>query len=175
MTQRERVLSLIVGGVFLLLVNLFLIRFFLTNHRRLRSELASSSDRLEQLTLLQSDRGVWEQRDAWITANQPKATNLGLAGPELLKEVEELAKKHSILLKRAPNAVDLPINMPEYTAVRVNVEAVSGWDNLVEFMREAQKPTNFLVFESIKMEKDPNDETKMQIKPLRIAKWYAPK
>ena len=101
MTQREKVLSMIVGGVFLLLLNLFLFKFFLTNHRRLSSDLASSKDRLEQLSLLQSDRAVWEQRNAWISANQPKVDSVDLAGSELLKYVTETAKRHSLLLTPA--------------------------------------------------------------------------
>lgn len=174
MTQREKVLSMIVGGVFLLLINLFLIRFFLTNHRRLSGDLASSKQQLEELSLLQSDREIWEQRDAWITANQPRIENMGRVGYELLDSVTELAKKHSVLLSNPQNPIDRPVNKPEYTAIRLNVEAVSDWGNLVDFMRELQGPANFIVFESIKMEKDAKDPTKMQVKPLRISKWYAP-
>ena len=174
MTRREKVLSMIVGGVFLLLLNLFLLKFFLANHRRLSGELAASKAQLEELALLQTDREVWEQRDAWITANQPQTKELARAGTELLNSVEQLAKKHSILLTRPTNAVERPINKPEYSAVSVNFEAVSDWGNLVDFMRELQAPANFQVFESIKMEKDPKEPTKMQVKPMRIAKWYAP-
>lgn len=173
MSQREKILSLIVGGIFVLLLNLFLLKFFLTNHRRLRGDLAANQTRLEQLELLQADRPLWEQRDAWVKSNLQRLENPDAEGVKLLEEVKDIARKHSVLVTPPSRALDITLRKPEYAAVRVNLEATSGWENLIDFLAEMQGPGKFVVFENLNLKKDAKDLTKMHAK-LKVAKWYAP-
>ncbi len=174
MSQREKILSMIVGGVVLLLVNLFLFKFFLTNHGRLRGDLAANKLKMEQLALLQADRPLWEQRDGWVSGNLQRLENPDAAGAKLLEEVKDVARKHTVLVTPQPNAIDRIVRKPEYAAIRVNVEATSTWGGLIDFLAEMQGPGKFAVFESINLRKDSNDLTKMHA-TLKIARWYAPK
>lgn len=174
MTQREKTLAMIVGGVFALLLNVFLIKFFLSNYNGLRGDLAANKTKLEQLEILQADRALWEQRDAWVTANLQRLENPDAAGVKLLEEVKDTARKHSVLVTPQQRAIDITLRKPEYAAVRVNVESTSSWEGLIDFLAEMQGPGKFTVFESLNLKKDAKDLTKMHAK-LRIARWYAPK
>jgi hypothetical protein len=173
MTKREKVLSLIVGGVFVVLLNLFLLSFFMRNHGRLQSDLEVKKRSLEGLEVLQADRVLWQERDAWLKGNLPRLEDPESAGVKLLEEVKDVARKHTVLVTPQQRAIDLVVRKPDYAAVRVNVDATSSWGGLVDFLAGMQGPGKFVVFEKLNLKKDSTDLTKMRA-DLRVAKWYAP-
>lgn len=172
MSARERTLVTIVSVIVVVLVNLLLFRFFFSHRARLGAELISRQSELEALQALFSEKQLWEQRGAWLEANQPKLVQEGAAGVQLLDTVKALAQKHSILLENP--VIGNPDRRPHCTSVLVSIETKSPWPALVAFLHELQKPEEFMVFEWANVQKDSADQTQMRGK-FKVAKWYAPK
>ena len=170
MTQRERMLTTIVGSVLLLVVNLFLINFFLKNQRRLSTELTTKTAKLAGMQTLFAEQRLWEERSQWIAAKQPKLTNPTGAGVELLDQVKSIAQKHEVLVKEP--VIDRPVDRKQYSAVAVNLDTTSTYASLVAFLREIQGPDQFVVLENAKLERDTTDKTQMHGR-FKIARWFA--
>src|SRR4030095_3328257 len=98
MNKRERFLAMIVAGFLAVLINAVLINFFLKNHRRLNEELARKSNDLRTMQMLFAEKPLWEQSDAWLTAHQPRMTNEARAGSDLLGQMQDVAKKYTVLI-----------------------------------------------------------------------------
>lgn len=178
LSQREKVLATIVGSVLALLLNVFVIRFFITHHRTLKDDLAKKQSTLAAMQVLVADRAVWDQRDAYLKKTQPPLKDEGVAGGELLQEVQDLARKHNVVQSdqaidpvgpTRPGGITLP-----YTSVPVRLTCRVPWRSLVLFLHELQNPSKFLVVETADLSKDTQDATQMT-GVLKIARWYAPK
>ena len=171
MNARERTLAMIVGSIAAILINLLLFKFFFGHRQRLTDELNAKKAEIEALQVLYSEKEMWEQRGAWVEANQPKLAQESNAGVQLHDRVQELAKKHVVLLE-AP-VLGAAERRPNQTAVPFTFETKSPWPALIAFLHEAQSPEAFTVFESANIQKDPGDATQMRGK-FKIARWYAP-
>jgi uncharacterized protein HemX len=99
MSSRERTLALIVGVILAIFINLLLVKFFLGHRQRLTEELSAKKSEMEALQVLFSEKEMWEQRGAWLETKQPKLTQESNAGVQLHDRVQELAKKHVVLLE----------------------------------------------------------------------------
>ena len=171
MNSREKILAAIVGGIVFLLTNVFLIDYFVKNHRRLRQEATDKALQLQVTQTLLSERDFWKQRAAWIQANQPRLTNERGASVELLGRVKEVADKHKVLV--SGQELGEPKRGPHYISAEIkNVEAKCTWENLIAFLVEMQKPEEFIVFENANIEVDKENKTEFKA-TFRIAKWYA--
>ena len=172
MTQRERTLAMLVGGILFVFVNLFLVKYFVNQHRQLRADLAAKAITLDTMHTLLAERDLWLQRAHWLGEKQPPLTNSDGAAVALLEAAKEIAKKHSITLENSVlGKVD---NKPHYSAVSVNFDTKSKWQDLVAFLREMQAPEQFIVFENANLQKDSGDQTQMRGR-FKLAKWFAPK
>ena len=172
LTPREKVLATIVGVAVGLVLNLILINFFLKNNRRLHEDLAGKTADLATKKILLAEKAMWEERDHWLQSKLPKLTNEGGAGVQLLDQVKELAKKHTVLVENP--AIGSPDRRPQAIAVSVNIETKSAWPALIAFLRDLQGPEQFVVFESANIQKDSGDATQMRGR-FRVARWFAPK
>ena len=174
LTRRERTLATLVGGTVLVVLNLFLLNFFLKNQRALKEDFAAKESQLEVMQSLFGERELWEQRDAWVQAHQPKLTGETQAGAgnKLLNEVLAVAKQHTVGIENQQlGAVE---KRPHATAVLVTLETKSTWPALVAFLRDMQGAEKFVVFEMANMQVDAADKTQMRGR-FRIARWFAPK
>jgi Type II secretion system (T2SS), protein M subtype b len=172
LSPREKVLAGVVGGIVGLFISIFLISYFFRNHAALKSDLETKQATLQALQGLLTDAPLWQERDAWLNAHQPKLDNQDRATVRLLDEVDEVAKKHVVTITQPQHG--LAVHKPEYTGVTVSVEAKADWKNLVDFLYELQGPEKFIVCENADLQIDPADKTRMEAK-LMVAKWYAPK
>jgi len=119
------------------------------------------------------ERAMWEERDAWITAKQPKLTvSDDVAGGQLLNYVKDVAKKNAVQINS--QSLRLPTNQPEYHSISVDMEVTATWPSLIGFLRELQGPEQFIVFESANLKVDDKDATQMRA-AFRVAKWFAPR
>lgn len=171
LSQREKVLSAIVGGAVLIFLNLFLINYFLKNNNSLRASLANKQAQLSALQTVLRDAPMWQQRSDWLKANQPRLDNAESASVQLIEQITATARKHTILLD-SPQPTQA-VHNPDYTSVPVKIGAKGAWENMVDFLYELQGPEKFIVLESATLTKDPQDQTQMQAS-LSIAKWYTP-
>ena len=172
MTAREKKLVWVVGGVLALMVNFMLVEFFVKNRRQLQEDLRKKTSQLTLDRQTLQERETWEQRSAWMTEHQARLTNESTAGVALLDALKEVAQKNTVLIE-AP-AIGTPEKRPYCIAVPVNFETKSSWAGLCGFLREAQQPEQFLVFEKAVLQVDPADNTRMHA-TFRVAKWFAPK
>lgn len=171
MTARERTLAMIVGLSVFAFANMFLIQFFLRNHRQLRSDLTSRTAMLATMQTLLTERDLWVKRDQWLAEKQPKLANRDRAAEELRNMVKDVATKHGIVLENT--VLGTAETKPHHVAVNVNFETRSKWQDLVAFIQELQSPEQFVVFESANFTADPGDKTQMRGR-FKVARWYAP-
>lgn len=172
MSPRERVLAIIVGSAAFLFLNFLVIDYFLQNQSRLKADLARGTATLSTMQLQLASKGMWEARDAWLTAKQPVLGAEDSAKVKLLDQVKEVAKQHSVQL--IDNQLGTVGNTAEYTSITVNLQTLSNWASLIAFMHALQGPEQFIVFEKAALKVDEKDDTKMRGE-FKIAKWYAPK
>lgn len=171
MSFRERVLFGVVAGTVFLMVNLFGVSGFFKRQSVLKAEIVSKRSALESAQRLVSERGLWEQRDAWLKQAQPTLTNQGSAGVELLDHIKEVAKNHSVnVLNPALGSLD---QSPVRKAISVSFETKSPWPALIEFLHELQQPDRFLVLEKAGLEIDPGDATQIR-GTFKASRWYKP-
>ncbi len=170
MNQRERNLALAAGGVLFLLVNFFLWSALFGMSGNAREEYATeSSARTEQKIYLEEEQ-TWQKRADWLKKNQPRLDNPAEAS-SLLTQVKQMAQKYNVQVE---NPQIGPVeNTPSHQSVSATFETKSGWEPLVHFLYDAQKPQAFTVFETVNLLVDASDPTVMRGR-FRIAKWFAP-
>ena len=174
LSSREKTLSILVGAVAFLLVTFFVSDYFLKNKAKLDAGLTERRRVLRKVEGLRAEKTLYEQRDAWLREKQPKLVNEERAGGELLDQVKELAKKHSVLLenpviRQVVRKAELP-----YVSIGIEIETKSPWAALIAFLGELQTPEQFIALDSANLKIDGADPTQMRGK-FKIARWYAPK
>jgi len=171
MNQRERTLSLIVGGVVFALLNLFLWNWVLGAIGRSRTELAQARLMRKEQVVFMKERDLWTQREQWLQQHQPAFNGAGEASTLLEQQLKPVAAKYNILLENPQ--IGSGETTPSHQTVWASVDTKSDWQSLVHFLYDVQQPEAFIVFESANMAVDPQDQTKMKGK-FKIARWFAP-
>ncbi len=170
MNQRERILALAVAGILFLLINLAIWNALLGMSAGARDEYASqSAARAEQKVYL-TEEEMWRQRADWLEKKQPKSSNPAEAS-SLLTQVKEIAGRYNVQIE---NPQIGPVeNTPSHRSVSATFETKSGWEPLVHFLYDSQKPESFIVFENVNLMVNASDPTVMEGR-FKIAKWFAP-
>jgi Tfp pilus assembly protein PilO len=172
LSSREKLLATVVGAVVLVLLNLFVISFFIKNHRRLSSELVSKTAELRAMQSLLADKAMWAEREAWLKQAQPKLEGEGKARTDLLDDIKKIARQANVqLLKQEFGSLE---RKPQYVSVPVSIEAKATKEAVRDFLVAMQDIDRFIVFEHAKLQFDTEDKTLMGCE-FRIAKWFAPK
>ena len=171
MSSREKMLSLIVGGTVVVLLNLLLVNAFAHRNTALRQELAERKTEWTAMQALLEQEQEWSQKDGALTGKQPKLTNENAAGVELLNVVSGLAKEHGVLIDN--QVFGGVAKSAAYKSVPVSLDTHSTWPALIQFLYALQKPDQFIVCEAANIQVDPGDPTKM-LGHFKIARWYAP-
>ncbi len=170
MNQRERILSLIVAGALIVLLNLIIWNWLFGALGRARAELATrQAARAEQAVYIK-ERDLWTKRDQWLTQRQPVLKNAAEAST-LLDQLKEIAGKYNILIENP--AIGSGETTPNHQTVFASIETKSPWPQLVHFLYDVQQPESFVVFESVNLMIDSSDRTMMRGK-FKIARWFAP-
>lgn len=170
MNQRERMLTLVIGGILFLLLNLFIWSTLFGMSSGARADYAAERTARAQQQVYLEEEKVWENRAEWLKKKQPRLTNPAEAS-SLLTQVKEIANKHNVQMENPQiGAVE---NTPSHQSVSATFETKSDWGSIVHFLYDVQKPENFTVFEMLNLMVDPTDPTVMQGR-FKIAKWFAP-
>jgi hypothetical protein len=169
MNQRERILALGVGGVLFLLINLAIWSALLGWSHNLRTSWKEqSSARAEQKAYL-DDYETWNRRAEWLKKNQPTLTNPAEAST-LLTQLQQIAGKYKVQIDNPQ--IGSVEKTPTHQSVSATIETKSGWEPLVHFLYDAQRPEAFIAFESVNLMIDSSDQTVMR-GHFKIAKWFA--
>jgi hypothetical protein len=170
MNQRERMMTLVISAILFLLLNLFLWRLVLGGISNSRRDLASrKSTRAEQVIYMR-ERELWAKRQQWIEKTQPEMKGPEEA-PNLLEQVKQVADKYTVRIENP--AIGSGETTPQHQTAFASIETTSHWPDLVHFLYDVQQPDAFIVFESVNLAVDNNDNTMMRGK-FKIAKWFAP-
>lgn len=172
LSQREKVLSYIVGGTVLVIVNFFVLDYFRETWDTLRRDTMTKSAQLRTMKALLAEAPHWAKEDAELRATQPRLENEATAGFQLLNQVQQAASADGVTVEQP--AIGSVERKPTYTAVSVTLETKSTWKAVVLFLSKLQAPGQFIVVETGELQIDQNDNTQMRGR-FRIAKWYATK
>jgi len=170
MNRRERVLSLIVAGTIVILLNLALWNWLFAALRRARADLAQRRAARAESAIYIKERSLWEKRDQWLRQHQPALKSAAEAST-LLDEIKQIAGKDNILIENP--AIGSGESTPQHQTVFASIETKSPWPPLVHFLYDVQQPDGFVVFESVNLAIDSSDPTQMRGK-FKIARWFAP-
>jgi len=170
MNPRERRLAFAVAGVLFLFVNFFIWNALLGMSADARTQYADRrTERAAQEVYLAEEK-MWKQRADWVKKNQTSSTNPA-EGSSLLTRVKEIAGRYNVQVE---NPQIGPVeNTSSHQSISATFETKSGWEPLVHFLYDTQRPEAFNVFENVSLMVDANDPTVMEGR-FKIAKWFAP-
>ena len=170
MNQRERIMTLGVAAVLLLLINVFIWKWIFGTIGNSRRELTSRKATRAEQTVYMKERDVWAKRDQWLQTTQPIPKGAEEAST-LLDQLKQIGGKYNILIENP--AIGSGETTPTHHAVFASIETSSHWPDLVHFLYDVQQPDAFIVFESVNLAVDGSDATMMRGK-FKIARWFAP-
>ena len=170
MSQRERLMTLVVSGILFLLINLFVWRLVLGSIGNSRRELAERKLTRAEQVIYMKEKDLWAKREQWLEKTQPVMKGAEEAS-NLLDQLKQVAGKYNVLVENP--AIGAGENTPTHQTVFASIETSSHWPDLVHFLYDVQQPDAFLVFESVNLVIDSNDATMMRGK-FKIAHWFAP-
>ena len=170
LTPRERLLIYLIAGILFALGNLALLSSLQNRHTRLKSDLARQQSEINLMHALLAESESCAARQAWLSANQPRMTNPEQSGVKLLDEIKEAARANEVLLESSE--LGNLETQAAYRSVSVQFNAKCSWPNLVKFLHAMQKPDRFIVFETVNLQIDPGNASRMA-GTFKIAKWYA--
>jgi hypothetical protein len=170
LNQRERFLALGVGGVLFLLINWIIWSTLLGMSAELRDTYAREKSARKEQTVYLAEYPMWLHRADWLKKHQLGLTNPAEAS-SLLTQIQQIAGKYKVQIDNPQ--IGSVENNPTHQAVPVTIETKSAWPPLVHFLYDVQKPDAFIVFESVNLMVDSNDQTVMRGR-FKIAKWFAP-
>ena len=170
MNPRERLLSLIVAGIVVVLLNLWILSWIFGVLGVARKELATRKATMAEQALYVKERDLWMKRDEWMRQHQPTLKNPAEASA-LLDQLKEVAEKYNILVENPQ--IGPGETTPYHQTVFASIETKSPWPPLLHFLYDVQRPDAFIVFENVNLAIDGSDPTMMRGK-LKIARWFAP-
>jgi len=171
LSPRERILAFVVGGIAFAFAAFFLVNLFLDTRTQLRAQLRSKTAQLRAMRALAAQEALWNKREAWLLAKQPKLDNQDSAGVQLLGQIKDAAKKCQVLLDHPE--IGSPDQHGDYVSVSVGLETSSSWPAMLDFLHEFQAPEKFIVIEGANLKIDDQDHTRMR-GHFKIARWFAP-
>ena len=172
MNKREKFLLTITAVVIGVLVNFYLIKFFLSSRTDLTRQLAMTQGKIETLKKRETERELWAKRDAWLNEKLPVLGDSDVASKALRESILEIAKKHGVILE-APSP-GTPINAPGHISLGVKFDAKAPWEAMFNFLYELQGPEKFMAIENCEIKVNREDKTQLRAS-LTIARWYAAK
>lgn len=159
MSSRERSLAILVGALVVSIATYLLFETFVRHHRTLKGQITARQFELNAQKSLSAERGLWEQRKAWLEQNMKALENPARAGGDLENQIMEIAKPLSVLVEQPTR--DVPRTVGGFQEVQFRFHTRSKWDNLISFLYEVQSPNNFLFFRTCKISIDKSDKTQM--------------
>jgi type II secretory pathway component PulM len=168
--KEQKLLFLLIGALFVLL-NVVGLQAFLNRQRLLQSNIAQLHLQLDEHRSILADQDYWEDRGAWLDANQPFDDVSTIEDDTKFTEFVEISAKNSGLEYTRRGGGPLPprgsiAEVYDASTVKGPMEAVVKW------LSELQKPREFRVIKQLRIkstEKPPD-----VICDVEVARWYRP-
>lgn len=172
LSASERRLVSIVAALFFVLLNVVVVKYFISTRAQLVQQSVQKTELCASLRLLNESSALWEERAQWLQKTQPKLEVEQVEGNALLTLLKESASKNGVSLSKQQLASAR--NDSVSLAVPVECELKASWKNLCGFLADLQAPEKFVVIQQSRLRIDPTDATQM-LCTLTVAKWFAPK
>jgi len=170
LSQREKTLAVIVGGIVFIFFTGLLISLLGDWTHQLHISIQSKELQLRAMRKLTAQEGLWKRKNAWLESKQPKLENQDNAGLLLLNQIRDAAVKNQVALDHP--AIDSLDFRGDYVSVSVQLETRSSWSSMLAFLHDLQSPERFVVIESSELKIDDRDHTQMHGQ-FKIAKWHS--
>ena len=170
MSKREKAMATVVGVVLAVVLNFFLVKFFVGKLREFNLQQTVAGSGIDFLKKQETERALWSERDAWLNNNMGVVGDPQVASRQLSEAIRDSARKHTVTLE-VPNA-GVPGKQAAYTSLPLRIEAKAEWKSMFEFISDLQAPGNFHVFEQLELRVDPADKTKLRAS-MTLAKWFS--
>ncbi len=170
MNQRERILALSIAGILFLLLNWALWSTLLGMSADARGDWASRYGARKEQQVYLGEYDMWTRRAEWIKKRQPILSNPAEAS-SLLTQIQQIAGKYSVQIENPQ--IGSTENAQTHQSVSTSIETKSGWEGVVHFLYDLQKPDSFIACENVNLLIDSSDPTVMRGR-FKIAKWFAP-
>jgi type II secretory pathway component PulM len=170
LTAKERKLLFFLLGAIFLLLNVVGLRAFLDRQQLLASSIMQLRVQLDEDRVILADRVYWEERRAWLEANQPvDDVNTVEDDTKFTEFIETSAKNHGLEYTRRGGGPMPPrgsiAEVYDSSTVKGPVEAVVKW------LSELQKPKDFRVIKELRVKSGEPPEI---ICDVVVARWYRP-
>ncbi len=123
MSQRERLLTIIIGSVVVLVLNVVLIKFFLDKLAESKVAQAQADAKMAKFRLLEGERDKWAKRDAWLSAQLVPMDDKDVVNKTQKEYLQGLAQKDDVMLGNFTPGVPAPSfgtqGPPPYKALSV--------------------------------------------------------
>ncbi len=168
-TSEKRLVS-IVAVLVVLLVNIVVLKFFVSTRTQLTQQSTQKKALSESLEALVESAPLWASRAQWMQKVQPKLESEAAEGNALLNQLKESASKHGVVLSK--QQLLSAKNEPGVVAVPVQFELKGSWKGLCTFLQDLQAPERFIVVQQSRIRVDAADATQM-LCDFTVAKWFA--
>jgi hypothetical protein len=170
MTQREKVLSWIVGGVLFFVLNIVAIKFLMRNRDTIAVAREQIEGKIRGLKQQESQREMWAARNKWLDQTMQPIGDSDVATQALRDALQNLAKKYTVTLEAPQPGV--PLKQATHTVLSVKVDAKAPWQQMFDFIQELQAPGQFISVDG-NLKVDAADKTQLKVS-LTVSKWFQP-
>ena len=170
LTAKERKLLFFLLGAIFILLNVVGLRAFLNRQQLLESNIAQLRAQLEEHRGILSDRAYWEERRAWLEANQPTDDVDTVEDDTKFTQFVETSAKNNGLEYTRRGGGPMPqrgsiAEVYDSSTVKGPMEAVVKW------LSELQKPKDFRVIKQLRIKSGEPPEI---VCDVEVARWYRP-
>ena len=170
LTAKERKLLFFLLGAIFLLLNIVGLQAFLNRQRSLQTGIVQLRAQLDEHRAILADRAYWDERAAWLDANQP-ADDVGTVEDDTkFTQFVETSAKNAGLTYTRRDAGQRPSEGP-FAEVVDSSQVKGKMDALVKWLNELQQPDAFRAIKQISVKSGEPPEV---IAEVEVARWYRP-
>ena len=170
LTAKEtRLLIGLIGALFVLL-NVVGLQAFLNRQSALQTNIVQLESQLSEGRAILEERGVWQERAAWLDGNQPGDDVSTTDDDAKFYEFVESSAKSAGLEYTRRDAGNLPSAGP-FAEVFDSSQVKGKMESLVKWLNELQQPKAFRAIKQISIKSGEPPEV---IAEVEVARWYRP-
>jgi hypothetical protein len=167
--KEKRLLIGLLGAIFVLL-NVVGLQAFLNRQRDLQSGIVRLQGELAEGRAILEEKSVWQERAAWLDANQPGDDTTTTDDDAKFYEFVETSAKNAGLTYTRRDAGQQP-SAGAYAEVTDSSQVKGKMESLVKWLNELQQPESFRAIKQISVKSGEPPEV---IAEVEVARWYRP-
>jgi len=149
LTRKEKQLSMALGAIALLVLNLFVMRWISAEIQSMRGHVSELDIETQSLLSLALERPYWETRAAWLAANQPMTYEGQTTDSEFAERVQREIRQFDLSIESqqllGAEKVGTWVATPMDLTVRGELKSIVRW------LQSAQGPGKFMSVQSFNL------------------------